>query len=520
MSERQAGGDEGLAGNGADNRGASHPDNLGTHLGTHPGTHPGENRGAHLESHSRGGREGISRRRFWQTAVAGSAAGGATAAWLMGPGRRAEANGNEAGEQGATGTGRIGKGIRDPLLETTNPVIAKGRDAGLEVLKPTAAQLEQGLEIHRRALVFDFYGFAPRAALDADRLLAAAEAGASEAEWQDLVEEESMTRAVRDAAERAELAEALLCSGVTAVFQNAGEEGQDPLRLMKRLARFTWLTDNLPELLGRATQPAHLRAAREQNRACLYLTGNGVPLPQQWVSVEEELGYVRLFHQLGIRMMHVTYNRRNMLGDGCAEVANGGLSDLGRRAIAEMNAVGVIVDVAHSGLRTSLEAARASQRPMVASHTTCAAVNPHIRAKSDEVLKAIAETGGVVGLAWIAPFLGGTGDLAALLDHIEHAIKTVGIDHVAVGSDVSHTSQHAAAAQRKLPARPRGRVRYEALWPEGALGGVWPRAASLAWTNWPLLTVGLVQRGYSEEAIRKVLGENAVRVCEANWKHS
>ncbi|MFM8220655.1 MAG: hypothetical protein ACKOJF_17200, partial [Planctomycetaceae bacterium] len=62
------------------------------------------------------------------------------------------------------------------------------------------------------------------------------------------------------------------------------------------------------------------------------------------------------------------------------------------------------------------------------------------------------------------------------------------------------------------------RVRYEALWPEGALGGAWPRAGSLAWTNWPLLTVGLVQRGYSEEAIRKVLGENALRVCEANWR--
>jgi len=414
-------------------------------------------------------------------------------------------------------TRAVAQVFRDPLLESTNPVIARGRDLALEVLRPTPAQLQQGLEIHRRALVFDFYGFAPRAALDADRLIAAAEGGASEAEWQDLIEEESMTRAVRDPAERAELVEALTCSGVTAIFQNAGEEGQDPLRLLKRLARFTWLTDNLPEVLGRASRPAQLEEARAQNRTCLYLTGNGVPLPQHWVSVEEELGALRLFHQLGIRMMHVTYNRRNMLGDGCAEVANGGLSDLGRRAIAEMNRVGVIVDVAHSGERTSLEAARASKRPMVASHTSCAALQPHIRAKSDEVLRAIAETGGVVGLAWIPAFLGGTGDLAALLDHLDHAVRTVGIEHVAVGSDVSHTSQHAPAAQRRLPARPRGRPRYEALWPEGALGGVWPRAGSLAWTNWPLLTVGLVQRGYDEQAIRKILGENALRVCAANW---
>ena len=85
---------------------------------------------------------------------------------------------------------------------------------------------------------------------------------------------------------------------------------------------------------------------------------------------------MRVFFQLGIRMMHVTYNRRNLLGDGCAEPANGGLSDLGRAAIAEMNRVGVIVDVAHSGWRTSLEAAKASQKPMVASHTVCDGAEP------------------------------------------------------------------------------------------------------------------------------------------------
>ncbi len=406
---------------------------------------------------------------------------------------------------------------RDPLWETANPVIAKARDAALDVLGPSPSDLQAGLEIHRRALVFDFYGFAPRAAPDTARLAAAAEAGASDLEWQDLVEDEGMTRAVRDEAERADLAEALRVSGVTAIFQNAGEEGQDPLRLVKRLARFTWLTDNLPTVLGRATRPADLRAAHQARRACLYLTGNGVPLAQRWVTVEDELGYVKIFFQLGIRMMHLTYNRRNMLGDGCAEEANGGLSDLGRQAIAEMNRVGVIVDVAHSGLRTGLEAARASARPMVASHTTCVALNPHIRAKTDEVMKAIAGTGGVVGLAWIPEFLGKSGDIAALLDHIDHAVKTVGADHVAVGSDVAHLSQH-AADQAKLPTRPRRRPRYESFWANGARGVAQPKSESLGWTNWPLLTVGLVQRGYKEETIRKILGENALRVCEENWR--
>src|SRR5690606_6193700 len=119
--------------------------------------------------------------------------------------------------------------------------------------------------------------------------------------------------------ERAEFDEALRCGGVTCIFQNAGEEGQNPLRLMKRLARFTYLSDMLEGTLVRAAHPDDIEQAHANGLHCLYLTGNGVPLPQQWTSVEEELGYIRLFFQLGIRMMHVTYNRRNMLGDGCAE---------------------------------------------------------------------------------------------------------------------------------------------------------------------------------------------------------
>lgn len=402
---------------------------------------------------------------------------------------------------------------RDPLLTTTNPVIQRARDAALAVLEPTPAQLERGLELHRHSLVFDAYGFAPRAAVDGEALAALAAAGASDAELNDAREEMSMIRAALVPAERDEFREAMTCAGVTAIFQNAGEEGHDPLRLMKRLARFTYLSDMLRGTLRRAARPEDIQAAHAAGEHVLYLTGNGVPLPERWESVEEELGYIRIFYQLGIRMMHLTYNRRNMLGDGCAEPANGGLSDLGRQAIAEMNRVGVIVDVAHSGWRTSLEAARASTRPIVASHTTCAALQPHIRAKPDDVIRAICETGGLVGICCIPNFLGGTGDVAALLDHIDYAVRTFGVDHVAIGTDVAHTSQHSAAENAKVPSRGKRRPRFAALWPEGALGGNWPRQASLGWSNWPLFTVGLVQRGYSEGEIQKILGGNVLRVC-------
>ncbi len=402
---------------------------------------------------------------------------------------------------------------RHPLLITEHPTIRAARDAALQVLAPTQRDLEHGLALHQQSLVFDSYGFAPRAAPDGAAFARLEEAGASDAEWKDLYEEMLMTRAAHVARERQEFETAFRCSGVTCIFQNAGEEGQEPHRLLKRLARFTYLTDMLRGTLHRTTLPEDIEAAKAAGEHCLYLTGNGVPLPQTWVSVEEELGYVRLFFQLGIRMMHLTYNRRNMLGDGCAELANGGLSDFGRAAIAEMNRVGVIVDVAHSGWRTSLEAAQVSSRPIVASHTACDQLNHHIRCKPDEVIKAICDTGGLIGICWIPNFLGRTGDLSAVLDHIEYMIKTFGIDHVAVGTDVAFTSQYASMPDAKLPKRPRRRTRFGALWPEGTLGGNWPRRKTLAWTNWPLLTVGLVQRGYRDEQIQQVIGGNILRVC-------
>ena len=221
--------------------------------------------------------------------------------------------------------------------------------------------------MHADSLVFETYGFSPRAAVDGDAIRQAAEAGASAIELKDMREDMSMTRYVTDPAERVEFMEAWEAAGVTCIFQNAGEEGQDPMRLIKRLARFTYGTDMMPDFMPKAVTPDDIERAKRERRHCLYFSGNGVPLRQHWVSVEDELRYIRIFFQLGIRMMHLTYQRRNMIGDGCGEASDGGLSDFGRAVVAEMNRVGVIVDIAHSGWKTSLDAAQTSQKPMVAS---------------------------------------------------------------------------------------------------------------------------------------------------------
>ena len=433
----------------------------------------------------------VSRRQFLNSATAGSAVGFAMHSLSAQDAKR--------------------NSVRD-LTRRLNAKIQSARDTALGILKPSTSELEHGLKLHSESIVFDAYGFGPRAAVDGDALAAAAKSGASRIELKDMREEMTMTRFVTDPVEQQEFRDAWRASGVTCVFNNAGEEGQDPLRLIKRLARHTYTTDLLRGFVFKAAVPDDIETAKRENRHCYYMTGNGVPLVQDWVSVEDELRFVRVFYQLGIRMMHLTYQRRNMIGDGCGEKSDAGLSDFGRKAIAEMNRIGVIPDCAHSGWKTSLEAAKASSRPVVASHSTCGAIYKHFRSKPDNVIKAIVDSGGYIGICCIPRYLRGKGDISALLDHLDYAIKTFGPDSVAIGTDVSYTSQASATENAKVPRREKRREEFRMLWPDDDFKTTKTMNESVAWTNWPLYTVGLVQRGHSDEVIRKVIGGNVMRV--------
>jgi membrane dipeptidase len=261
------------------------------------------------------------------------------------------------GQRGAR-TARAGAvGVDTGPFAAPNTAIARARQAALDVLKPSEKDLAHGLALHADALVFDAYGFAPRCAVDGQAFQAAVTAGASDGELVDLREDMSMSRCATDAGERREFFDAFRAAGVTCIFQNAGEEGNDPLQLLKRLAHFTFTTDALSPELSKVVRPDDVVAAKKAGRLCLAFTTNGVPLTHRWESVRDELRVVRLFYELGVRMMHLTYNRRNPLGDGAGEPNDAGISDFGRQAIAELNRQGIIVDVAHSGWRTSLEAA-------------------------------------------------------------------------------------------------------------------------------------------------------------------
>jgi len=269
----------------------------------------------------------------------------------------------------------------------------------------------------------------------------------------------------------------------------------------------------------KAVKPEDVVKAKKENKHALYLTGNGVPLPQDWTSVEEELRYIKIFFQLGIRMMHLTYNRRNMIGDGCGEPSNCGLSDFGRTVVKEMNKTGVIVDIAHSGWQTSLEAVLLSEKPAVASHSVVSAIHNVIRSKPDEVIKAIADKDGYIGICAIPRFLGGSGDIAQMMKHIDYVVKKFGYEHVAIGTDHGYSSLYNDEENKIITAsanRQKYRTRWEALWPpEGNFQNKPEMQQSMAWTNWPLFTVGMVQMGYSDYDIQKILAENTLRVAKA-----
>ena len=415
-----------------------------------------------------------------------------------------------------------GEETRKPWA-TGNPAIDKPREIALGILQPTPAQIERAWELHFGSLVFESYGFAPRFAIDGERYNQAVQAGASREELEDLREETMMNRGATDERERKEFLDAFHAAGVTCIFQNAGEEGNDPLRLIKRLAHFTRATDAMKPALAKVVTVEEVLAAKKSGHVCLCFTGNGVPLRQEWQSVRDEVRFIRLFYELGIRMMHLTYNRRNPIGDGAGEPHDGGLSDFGRAVVAEMNRVGVIVDVAHSGWQTAADAAKASSKPMVASHTTCAELYRHFRGKPDDVIKAICDTDGLVGMCCIPRFLGGKGDIAALLDHLDHVIAKFGAQHAAIGCDVAYVSRFDKAERLKIQKRPDGASplagagdRWEHLWPKDDFQTTPEAEQSIAWTNWPLFTLGMVMRGHSDETIRKVIGGNVMRVVKAN----
>ena len=159
---------------------------------------------------------------------------------------------------------------------------------------------------------------------------------------------------------------------------------------------------------------------------------------------ERNLDLIEAFYALGVRHTLLAFNQTNSCGGGCAEVNDGGLSRFGRSFVAEMNRVGMLLDLSHTGRRTSLEAIEASTQPVVFTHSNCDALHPHFRNLTDEQIRACAASGGLVGVSGASSYLGDpAASTDAIFRHVDHIVQMTGPRHVGLGLDIVFDSKRA-----------------------------------------------------------------------------
>ncbi|MFI6289678.1 dipeptidase [Streptomyces sp. NPDC051018] len=272
--------------------------------------------------------------------------------------------------------------------------------------------------------------------------------------------------------------------------------------LARELEAFPWLR--------RARTAADIRAAHAAGEQAVW------GLVQTNMLGPGDLDLIDAAHALGVlHTLDCAYNVMNFIGAGCTERYDPGLSHFGQRFVRRCNDVGVIVDTAHTGRRTTLDVCEVSTAPVIATHTSAEAVYRHDRAKSDDEIRAIAATGGVIGV-YAVPFFLASPDAAnptieLVLDHMEHISALVGPEHVAIGTDwplaLPYHVQEAAFSNKleEFGFRPEHQIDKVTRTLDGFRD----------YRDMINITRGLVARNWTDEQIRGVLGENFLRVFEA-----
>jgi len=226
-------------------------------------------------------------------------------------------------------------------------------------------------------------------------------------------------------------------------------------------------------------------------------------------ALDESLDMVRFYYDLGVRQMVFAYNLNNAAGGGCHD-EDTGLTDLGRAVVAEMNAVGMLIDCSHCGYRTTIEAMERSRDPVIFSHSNAQALRDHERNIRDDQAARCAATGGVVGVNGINHFVGDD-DIAtaSIADHIDYYLDLIGGDHVGIGLDYFHATDDGPGFEDTLS----GNDRY---WPKSQYSGAKVRCAAPV----QIQEVGeeLLRRNHLESVVENVLGGNFRRVASQVWK--
>ena len=250
--------------------------------------------------------------------------------------------------------------------------------------------------------------------------------------------------------------------------------GNHLLYCMDALGHFLQEVEEHNESIAVARCAADIERARAEGRLAAILAVENSD------ALEKSPHVLPLLYQLGVRAMTLTHSTRSWAGDGCEVEGGSGLTGFGRQLLAQMNELGVVVDVSHLNEPGFWDVVQAAQAPFMATHSCCRALCDHPRNLRDDQLRALAEKGGIVALTFVPDFIDAHNPtFDGLLNHIEHAVAVAGIDHVGLGSDFDG-------------------------------GGLLVEDA----TCLPDITVGLAKRGYAEADVRKILGANQLRFLQ------
>jgi membrane dipeptidase len=293
--------------------------------------------------------------------------------------------------------------------------------------------------------------------------------------------------------------------GVTAVnativyWENARET-------LSRVAEWNRRFEQYPDLIMPARTMDDVVAAKHAGKvAILYGLQNCSP-------IEDDIGLVEVFRDLGVRTMQLTYNNQSPLATGCYESSDSGITRFGRTVIAEMNRVGMIVDMSHSAEGSTLGAIELSTRPIVISHANPSSFHAAKRNKSDALLRALGESGGLIGFS-LYPFHLKNGSRCTpgdFTDMIARTIDLIGIDHVSIGSDLCQSQPYEVLEWMR-----NGRWSKETDYGEGsAANAAWPEPVSWFRSNadFPNLTAALTRAGFADDDVKKIMGGNWMRL--------
>lgn len=292
-------------------------------------------------------------------------------------------------------------------------------------------------------------------------------------------------------------------SGVDVGSYTIGSFGREQFsyeNAVRDCARWTRKFDALDQFV-KVTTAADMQRAHDERRVGIVLNF------QNTTQFGADLGKIEEFYGLGVRIVQLTYNTRNLVGDGCAERNPSGLSNFGLEVVGRMNDMGVLIDVSHCSEPTQLDAVRTSRVPIAISHGFAKSVHPHDRGASDDVIKAVGAEG-YVGIVAVPFFLTSEpqATLTHFVRHLDHVAGLIGADHVGIGTDWAAPVPHElqillTEGTRRIGFRDEHRIDW------GATIAELP-----AYDDWPNITRALVDAGYSDDEIRGFLGANFFRL--------